>query len=53
MIAKTTVYCERDEWKVGMPQITQAQLLSWNHGAEYRGPIFHFCPWCGAELEEE
>jgi hypothetical protein len=31
--------------------IIGAQMLAWNHGMEYKGEPFKFCPWCGGALE--
>ena len=54
MKAKT---CECEDFKVGMPQITNAQIMSspdiHSWGTYYTGKIFKFCPWCGKILKIE
>ena len=42
--------CDCKEWDLGWPQIEGAQMLAWNHGSPYTGPIFNFCPWCRKKL---
>jgi len=44
--------CKCEKWQAYMPQIVGAQMLSWNHGSEYKGEPFLYCPWCGARREE-
>jgi len=43
--------CDCAEWAKSMPQIRAATVLAWNHGVEYNGEQFRYCPWCGASLE--
>jgi len=43
--------CKCNAWKTNSLQITRVFLNSKNHGIEYKGTPFSFCPWCGKELK--
>ena len=51
------VICECEDFKVGMSQIINAQVMasptihSW--GSKYTGEPFKYCPWCGKILKIE
>lgn len=36
-------------WEKNSPKITAAQEMAANHGMEYDGDVYKFCPWCGKE----
>jgi hypothetical protein len=42
--------CDCKQWKHGMLQIHSAQILAHNHGMQYTGEQFKYCPWCRKEL---
>jgi rRNA maturation endonuclease Nob1 len=45
-------YCSScKKYKKWMPEIVDAQILSWNHGKGYTGKPFNYCPWCGSKLK--
>jgi hypothetical protein len=39
--------CGCKGWVKSMGQLIHAQDLARNHGVEYTGDTFRFCPWCG------
>ena len=49
--------CECEDFKLGMPQIAQAQVMTspamFSWGTKYTGKPFKFCPWCGKVLKIE
>ena len=44
--------CNCKAWKENIPKIQGASVMMWNHGMEYTGDIFQYCPWCGKKLVE-
>lgn len=45
--------CNCEDWKLGSPQLVEAQMSSFMNGIKYIGEVFRFCPWCSNPLEEE
>jgi len=57
MDSMVRVICVCEDFKIGMPQIINAQVMSspiiHSWGAKYTGKLFKFCPWCGKILTLE
>ena len=43
--------CQCEGWFYGMPQIEAAIMMALAHDVKYTGPVFGYCPYCGAKLE--
>lgn len=48
----TTVTCTCPSWQRSMPQIELAHDYAHNHGDDYTGDVFNFCPWCGKRIAQ-
>lgn len=46
------VECTCSDGIPGFKQLKSDAVFLAIHGKQYDGPIFRFCPWCGAELKE-
>ena len=44
--------CDCADWQKCSPQIDAIMTLAWNHGIQYTGKVFVYCPWCGKRLAE-
>jgi len=44
--------CICKDWKKSMSQIEGAQFMAQNHGMQYTGKQFLYCPWCGKKRAE-
>jgi len=44
-------YCECKKWKKNWAEVSDIFWDSWNHGEEYRGESFEYCPWCRSKLK--
>jgi hypothetical protein len=45
--------CNCKLWDVEIKKLNAMLRYAWNHGHEYEGELFVFCPWCGKKLEVE
>lgn len=43
--------CKCEAWDVSAKQIESAQMIAFQHGQNYTGLRFKFCPWCGKFLK--
>jgi hypothetical protein len=43
--------CSCENWRFGKSEEDRLATLAWAHGQDYRGPVWHYCPWCGQKLE--
>ena len=43
--------CICDNWGKNIPQLRNLLLLAEEHGQEYQGVPFRFCPWCGQNVD--
>ena len=45
--------CTCDDWVEGIAELdSRFTFASLHDGKIYKGPLFRYCPWCGAELSE-